>query len=50
VGGTLAGGCNIGNALTRLSVLAVNSVLATLAMAGGVPLGASPFGRRENGP
>ena len=40
VGGTLAGGCNIGNALTGLSVLAVHSVIATLAMAAGVALGA----------
>jgi hypothetical protein len=45
VGGTLAGGCNIGNALTGLSVLAVHSVIATLAMAAGVALGASVLGR-----
>lgn len=36
VGGTLAAGCNIGNALTGVSVLAVNSVLATIAMAAGI--------------
>lgn len=47
LGGTLAGGCNIGNALTGLSVLAVNSVVATLAMAGGVALGVSLFERRQ---
>lgn len=35
VGGTLAAGCNIGNALTGLSVLAVNSVIATFAIAAG---------------
>jgi hypothetical protein len=35
VGGTLAAGCNIGNALTGLSVLAVNSVIATAAIVGG---------------
>ncbi len=36
-GGTLAAGCNIGNALTRLSILAVNSVIAAGAIvAGGV--------------
>ncbi len=29
VGGTLAAGCNIGNALTGVSVLALNSVIAT---------------------
>jgi uncharacterized protein len=46
VGGTLVGGCHIGHALTGLSVLAVNSVLATLAMAGGVALGVSLFERR----
>lgn len=32
IGGTLAAGCNIGNALTGLSVLAVNSVIATAAI------------------
>jgi hypothetical protein len=31
-GGTLAAGCNIGNALTGLSILAVNSVIATMAI------------------
>lgn len=36
VGGTLAAGCNIGNALTGLSVLSVNSAIATLAMLAGV--------------
>jgi hypothetical protein len=46
VGGTLAGGCNIGNALTGLSVLAVHSAIATLAMAVGVALGARVLGRR----
>ncbi len=35
VGGTLAAGCNIGNALTGLSVLAVNSVIATGGMVAG---------------
>ena len=34
VGGTLAAGCNIGNALTGLSVLAVNSLIATAAIVG----------------
>lgn len=34
-GGTLAAGCNIGNALTGLSVLALNSVFATAAIVGG---------------
>ncbi len=46
IGGTLAGGCNIGNALTGLSVLAVHSVIATIAMAGGVAVGVSAFERR----
>ncbi len=32
MGGTLAAGCNVGNALTGLSVLAVNSIIATAAM------------------
>jgi hypothetical protein len=35
VGGTLAAGCNIGNALTGLSVLAVNSAIATVAIVAG---------------
>lgn len=35
-GGTLAAGCNIGNALTGLSILATNSFLATVAMVAGV--------------
>jgi uncharacterized protein len=35
IGGTLAAGCNIGNALTGLSVLAVNSVIATAAIVAG---------------
>ena len=35
VGGTLAAGCNIGNALTGLSVLSVNSMIATAAIVGG---------------
>lgn len=36
MGGTLAAGCNIGNALTGLSILATNSFLATGAMLAGV--------------
>lgn len=36
IGGTLAAGCNIGNALTGLSVLAVNSVIATAGIVAGV--------------
>lgn len=35
-GGTLAAGCNIGNALTGLSVLAVNSAIATASMIAGL--------------
>ena len=35
IGGTLAAGCNIGNALTGLSVLAVNSVIATAGIVAG---------------
>jgi uncharacterized protein len=38
VGGTLAAGCNIGNALTGLSVLALNSVIATAAIVTGAAL------------
>jgi len=38
-GGTLAAGCNIGNALTGLSILSVNSLLATGAILLGVALG-----------
>ena len=37
-GGTLAAGCNIGNAVTGLSVLALNSVLATAAIVAGATL------------
>lgn len=32
LGGTLAAGCNVGNALTGLSILAVNSMIATAAI------------------
>lgn len=38
IGGTLAAGCNIGNALTGLSVLAVNSVIAIVAIVVGAAL------------
>jgi len=34
VSGTLTAGCNIGNALTGLSVLAVNSLIGTAAIFG----------------
>jgi hypothetical protein len=37
-GGTLAAGCNIGNALTGLSVFSVNSVVATGSMIAGLAL------------
>jgi hypothetical protein len=37
-GGTLAGGCNIGNALTGLSILSVNSAVATAAIVLGVAI------------
>lgn len=39
-GGTVAGGCNIGNALTGLSILSLNSLLATGGILLGVALGA----------
>ena len=39
VGGTLAAGCNIGNALTGLSVLSLNSVVATGGIIAGLALG-----------
>ena len=38
-GGTVSGGCNIGNALTGLSILSLNSLLATGAILLGVALG-----------
>ncbi len=38
IGGTLAAGCNVGNALTGLSILSVNSAVATAAMAAGATL------------
>ena len=37
-GGTLAGGCNIGNALTGLSILSINSFLATASIVLGLAL------------
>jgi hypothetical protein len=48
MGGTLAAGCNIGNALTGLAVLAVNSAVATVAMVIGVA-GALMVGRLTDG-
>ncbi len=36
IGGTLAGGCNIGNALTGLSILSVNSLVATVSIVVGL--------------
>jgi hypothetical protein len=53
-GGTLAAGCNIGNALTGLSILSTNSALATVGIALGVAT--AVYGpvlarvRRESGP
>lgn len=51
LGGTLAAGCNIGNALTGLSVLALNSVVATAAIVAGaaVALGAAGIRRAVPG-
>lgn len=40
IGGTLAAGCNVGNALTGLSILATNSVIATGAIIAGVAIAA----------
>ena len=37
-GGTLAAGCNIGNALTGLSILSLNSIVATTSIVGGLAL------------
>ena len=37
-GGTVSGGCNIGNALTGLSILSLNSLLATGAILLGLAL------------
>jgi Sulphur transport len=37
-GGTLAGGCNIGNALTGLSILSLNSFVATASIVVGLAL------------
>jgi hypothetical protein len=47
VGGTLAAGCNIGNALTGLSVLAVNSLIASAAILGGAAIAIAWPGIRE---
>ena len=38
IGGTVAGGCNIGNALTGVSVFALNSLVATVSIVFGVAL------------
>lgn len=38
-GGTVSGGCNIGNALTGLSILSLNSLLATAGILVGVAIG-----------
>lgn len=46
-GGTLAAGCNIGNALTGLSVLAVNSLIATAGIAAGGALAARILDGRQ---
>jgi uncharacterized protein len=46
VGGTLAPGCNIGNALTGLSVLAVNSAIATVAIVLGAAVAITSSGIR----
>ncbi len=42
-GGTVAGGCNIGNALTGLSILSLSSLLATGGILLGVALGARVY-------
>ena len=49
-GGTLAGGCNIGNALTGLSILSVHSLIATAAMAAGGVLGIRVSAWRDPAP
>ena len=38
IGGTVAGGCNIGNALTGLSILSLNSLVATGSIVAGLAL------------
>ncbi len=47
IGGTLAAGCNIGNALTGLSVLALNSVFATTAIVVGAAVALLATGMRD---
>jgi Sulphur transport len=47
IGGTLAAGCNIGNALTGLSVLALNSLIATAAILGGAAVAIAGSGIRD---
>ena len=49
-GGTLAGGCNIGNALTGLSILSVHSLIATAAIAAGGVLGVRVSAWRDRAP
>jgi len=50
VGGTLAAGCNIGNSLTGVSVLAVNSLIATPAIVGGAAVAIAWPGIRRRFP
>lgn len=50
VGGTLAAGCNVGNALTGLSVLALNSLIATPAIVGGAAVAVAWPGWRQRLP
>jgi uncharacterized protein len=50
IGGTLAAGCNIGNALTGLSVLVVNSLIVTTAMVGGAAVALAWPGIRQQIP
>ena len=50
VGGTLAAGCNIGNALTGLSALAMNSLIATAAIVSGAAVAIAWPGIRRRVP
>lgn len=47
-GGTVSGGCNIGNALTGLSILSLNSLLATAGILVGVAIGMQVQEHRGN--
>ncbi|MBI3014591.1 MAG: YeeE/YedE family protein, partial [Candidatus Tectomicrobia bacterium] len=47
IGGTVAGGCNIGNSLTGVSIFSLNSLVATASILLGVTLAVRAFSSRD---